>query len=70
MARSACQQVGQRGVDRLPALVGQPDQDAAAVVRDAPRGPTSPRAASRSTRLVMVPEVTRVSCSSWPGVSW
>ena len=67
----AVEEVGQGGVDDRPAPLGQSDQDAAPVARvGRARGRPRPAEASRSIRLVMVPEVTRVARSSAPGVSW
>ena len=62
--------MGQQGlqgrIDGLQAQAREADDDAAPVGRRGCRS-TKPRAVSRSTRLVIVPLVTRVSATSCPG---
>ena len=63
------QQVGQAASTRWLAGRGERDQDAAPVLRVGLAGGPGRLPASRSTRLVIVPEVTSVARSSAPGLS-
>ena len=64
----AAQEIGQGRVNPVGSGRGQRDQDPAAVLRVGLPG-TRAASASRSTRLVIVPEVTSVAWSSAPGLS-